>query len=394
MTADSIYDVILVGGGVMGCATAYYLLQADETLRVAVVEMDSTYARSSTILSDGNTRVQFNIKENIQISQYGLEVLADFSETMAVGDQKPDAAFRQQGNLFMISAANETFARQGYALQRSLNCQVAWLAPDQITARFPLFSNMAEIAGGVFGAQDGTMAPEAVLMGYRRKAEALGGHFIAAEVKEIMTAGSQVTGVVLALGGKLQSSVVVNSAGAWCTRVAATAGVDLPVSPVMRQVFVFETHAQPTVAYPLTVFPSGLYLIQEHGNLFMCGKSLESDPVGFDFSTDRKVFTELLWPELVDYVPAFDRLKLIRSWAGLYAMNTFDGNALLGEWPTLSGFYLANGFSGHGLQQCHAVGRYLSELILDRTPQLDLSIFSPRRLLEGKPIFEGHGKLV
>ncbi len=134
MTADPIYDVILVGGGVMGCATACYLLQADETLRVAVVEMDSTYARNSTILSDGNARVQFNIKENIQISQYGLEVLANFSETMAVGDQKPDPAFRQQGNLFMTDAANEAFARQGYALQRSLDCQVEWLAPDQIAA--------------------------------------------------------------------------------------------------------------------------------------------------------------------------------------------------------------------------------------------------------------------
>ncbi len=394
MTEDSSYDVILVGGGVMGCAIACYLLQADETLRVAVVEMDSTYARNSTILSDGNTRVQFNIKENIQISQYGLEVLADFSETMAVGDQKPDPAFRQQGNLFMTDAVNEAFARQGYALQRSLDCQVEWLAPDQITARFPLFSNTAEIAGGVFGAEDGTMDPEAVLLGYRRKAEALGGHIIEAEVREITTAGSRVTGVVLAAGRKLLSGVVVNAAGAWCARVAATAGVDLPVSPVRRQVFVFETHARPAVEYPLTVFPSGLYLIQEHGNLFMCGKSLESDPVGFDFSTDRKVFNELLWPELVGYVPAFDRLKLIRSWAGLYAVNTFDGNALLGEWPELPGFYLANGFSGHGFQQCHAVGRYLSELILGQVPRLDLSIFSPGRVLEGRPIFEGHGKLV
>jgi glycine/D-amino acid oxidase-like deaminating enzyme len=394
MTPDPIYDVILVGGGVMGCATACYLLQADATLRVAVVEMDSTYARNSTILSDGNARIQFNIKENIQISQYGLEVLANFAETMAVGDQKPDPAFRQQGNLFMTDPANEAFARQGYDLQRSLDCQVEWLAPDQITARFPLFSNMAEIAGGVFGAQDGTMDPQAILMGYRRKAEALGGYFIEAEVKEVTTTGSRVTGVALASGSKLQGSVVVNSAGAWCTRVAATAGVELPVSPVMRQVFVFETHARPAVEYPLAVFPSGLYLIQEHGNLFMCGKSLESDPVGFDFSTDRKVFNEVLWPELVAYMPAFDRLKLIRSWAGLYAVNTFDGNALLGEWPALSGFYLANGFSGHGFQQCHAVGRYLSELILGRPPRLDLSIFSPRRLLEGRPIFEGHGKLV
>ena len=164
--------------------------------------------------------------------------------------------------------------------------------------------------------------------------------------------------------------------------------------PIMRQVFVFEAHVQPEEIYPLTVFPTGMYLVQEHRNLFMCGKSMDTDPEGFDFKTDRRVFNEVLWPELVDYAPALDRLKLVRAWAGLYAVNTFDGNAILGEWPGLEGFYLANGFSGHGFQQCHAVGRYLSELILEKSPALDLSIFSPQRLLEDKPIFEGHGKLV
>ncbi len=237
---DPIYDVILVGGGVMGCATAYYLLLADETLKIAIVEMDSSYARNSTILSDGNTRVQFNIKENIWMSQYGLDVLENFSEAMTVGGWKPDPAFRQQGNLFMTDPANEAFARQGYALQQSLDCQVEWLDPAQITARFPLFSNTAGVAGGVFGNQDGTMDTEAILMGYRRKAESLGVQFIEAEVGEITTSGGQVTGVGLVSGERLRSKVVVNSAGAWGAKIAATVGIDLPVSPIKRQVFVFE----------------------------------------------------------------------------------------------------------------------------------------------------------
>ena len=116
---------------------------------------------------------------------------------------------------------------------------------------------------------------------------------------------------------------------------------------------------------------------------------MDQDPVGFEFSWDDKRFMEILWPELAEFVPAFDRLKLVRGWAGLYAVNTLDHNAILGEWPELQGFYLANGFSGHGLQQAPAVGRYISELILKRPPTLDLSIFSPQRILENRPLAEG-----
>lgn len=198
----------------------------------------------------------------------------------------------------------------------------------------------------------------------------------------------------LADGTRLTAKVVVNSAGAWGTRLARTAGIELPVDPVMRQVFVLQTATAPEETYPLTVFPSGLYLIQEHGGQFTCGKSLEDDPVGFDFSWNRDTFMEQLWPELVDYVPAFDRLKVVSGWAGLYAVNRFDGNVILGEWPELEGFLLVNGFSGHGFQQCHAIGRYLAETIRGVDVFMDLSIFSPRRIVEGRPVFEGHGKLV
>jgi glycine/D-amino acid oxidase-like deaminating enzyme len=115
---------------------------------------------------------------------------------------------------------------------------------------------------------------------------------------------------------------------------------------------------------------------------------MQEDPVGFDFSWDDKRFLEILWPELAKFVPAFDTLRLVRGWAGLYAVNSLDGNAILGEWPELKGFYLANGFSGHGLQQAPAVGRYLSELITGRSLSLDLSPFSPQRVLENKPLSE------
>ena len=238
------------------------------------------------------------------------------------------------------------------------------------------------------------MDPQAVLAGYRDKAAEMGAIFMEGRVSEILENAGRAAGVRLASGERLGAPFVCNTAGAWAADLARTAGVELPVSPVRRQVFVFEAPVAPQESYPLTVFPSGLYLIQEHGSIFMAGKSMDDDPVGYDFSWSREAFMERIWPELVEYVPAFDRLRLVRGWAGLYAVNTFDGNAILGEWPGLRGLMLANGFSGHGFQQCHAVGRYLAELILERPLSLDLGIFSPGRILENRPVFEGQGRLV
>jgi FAD-dependent oxidoreductase domain-containing protein 1 len=387
------YDVILVGGGVMGCATATYLLKADKNLQVAIVEMDPTYARSSTTLSDGNHRIQFNLKENILMSLYGLEVLETFAEDMAVDGDQPDIAFRRQGNLYLVDEGGRPEAEQGLVLQQSLGCQVEWLAPAEVIRRYPLLDPVGCV-GATFGASDGTMDPHAVLMAYKNKAVSLGARFIQAEVAGLLKDDNQVTGVRLASGEKLAAKYVVNCAGAWAAQLAETAGITLPVQPVKRQVFVVETEARPEGILPLILLPTGLYLIHEGGGHFMCGKSLPDDPIAFEFTWDQGIFEDKLWPELVEYIPTFDRLRVASGWAGLYAVNTLDGNAILGEWPELKGFYLANGFSGHGFQQCHAVGRYLTELILGHPPTLDLSLFSPARILEDKPVFESQRRLI
>jgi len=238
------------------------------------------------------------------------------------------------------------------------------------------------------------MDPHAVLMGFKNKAIDLGAEFIEAEVREITHDSGQVTGVKLISGEKLFSNYVLNSAGGWAKKLAKTTGIELPIDPVMRQVFIVEIEEKIEREFPFLFFPSGIYISQEHGNRFMCGKSFDDDPIGFDFVTNRRTFEERMWEDLVGHIPAFDRLKYIGAWAGLYAVNTFDGNAILGEYPTMKGLMLANGFSGHGFQQCHAVGRYLAELIRGVSPVLDLGIFSPQRILDNKPVFEGHGKLV
>jgi len=392
--SNNTYDVIIIGGGVIGCATAYYLLKSDSKLNVAILEMDPTYEKASTPLSDGNTRIQFNIKENILMSQYGLEVLARFAEEMEVEGERPDPAFRQQGNLFVLDEASKDESHDGLLLQQSLGCEVHWLMPEEVQAHYPLF-NLKDCVAGTFGLQDGTMSPVAVLMGYKNKVVSLGAKYIQAEVVEVLREGDQVCGVKFASGEILNSNIVMNAAGAWAPKLAKTAGVILPINPTKRQVTVIETIARSERILPLLVLPSGLYCIHESEGIFTVGKSLPTDYVGYDdFNWERKIFEDVLWPELVEYIPEFDRLKILRGWAGLYEVNTLDGNAILGEWPELSGFFLANGFSGHGFQQCHAVGRYIAELLLGQEPVLDLSIFSPKRILENRPVFESRRKII
>ena len=388
------YDAIIVGGGVMGCATAYYLLKTDPKLKVAILEKDPIYERASTPLSDGNTRIQFNIKENIQISQYGLEALARFSDDMEVNGEKPDAAFRQQGDLFILDEASREESYDGYLLQKSLGCDIRWLSQKEVQTYYPLY-NLKDCVAGTFGPHDGTMSPVAVLLGYKKKVIELGANFIHAEVTEILERQNQIAGVKLTSNEILNSKVVLNAAGAWAPEIARTAGVELPINPTKRQVTVIETNARPEKVLPLLFLPSGLYCIHESEGVFTVGKSFPDDYVGTnDFTWERKTFEADIWPELVEYFPSFDRLKIMRGWAGLYEVNTLDGNAILGEWPELKGFYLANGFSGHGFQQCHGVGRYIAELILGINPTLDLSIFSPQRILDKKPVFESRRKII
>jgi glycine/D-amino acid oxidase-like deaminating enzyme len=381
------YDVIITGGGIMGSATAYYLTKMQPGLKAAVVERDPTYARASTTLSMSNVRIQFSLRENIQISKYAFQVLERFEDEMTVEDRRPKIYFHREGNLFLVGEQNLTAARSAFDLQRSLGCRVEWWSPAQIKERYPLYET-ASLVGGTFGPDDGHFDAYAALMAYKAKAKSQGAEFLTGEGVKIRVSGGQATGLDLGSGETLSAGNVGNCGGAWAAQLAETAGVKLPVIPVKRQVFALDTAVKPEGPLPLTVLLSGLYFRTETGGLVLLGKSMEEDPVGFNFTWDEQRFMEILWPELAEFVPAWDRLKLVRGWAGLYDVNTLDHNAIIGEWPEVKGLYLATGFSGHGLQQGPAVGRYLSELILKGPTSLDLSIFTPKRVLENKPLSE------
>ncbi|MGH8959198.1 MAG: NAD(P)/FAD-dependent oxidoreductase [Acidimicrobiia bacterium] len=385
-------NVVIAGGAAMGAATAYYLKFLEPSIAVVVVERDPTYRFSSTVLSDGNVRVQFNLEENIRMSQFALEAIGDFGERMAVGDWRAEPAPRYQGNLFLADASGTAEARAGLDRQLNLGCDVEWLAADEIKKRFPLYAGEG-YHGGTFGSRDGSVDPNAVLQGYGRKARSLGVEFITAEVSAITAKHDRVTGVALSTGEFIRAPSVVNAAGAWCAPLAATVGVHLPVVPVMRTVYVIDTRLD-NHGHPSVFLPRGLYAIPEGEGRFAVGWSQPDDPVGYDFTFSREKFGEVIWPELAGQMPAFEAVHLVSGWTGLYEVNTLDGNGIIGEWPEMAGLFLANGFSGHGFQQCHAVGRHLAEAILERNTSLDLSRLGPQRIIDHEPLLENPSRII
>jgi len=387
------YDVIIVGGGIMGCCSAYYLLSLQDNLRIAIIERDPSYERASTTLSNGNIRHQFALKENIQISQYTFDVLLNFGKTMGVGDSEPNVGFVPTGNLFIVDAKGQNAAKKGLAAQKKQGCDVAWLNAEQLSNQYGMFE-LDGYEGGTFCAGDGKLDPYSMLMAYKAKITQMGGKFIKDEAVSLVSHSNCVEGVTLASGTTLKSDIIINCAGAWGPDLAKTAGVEMPVLPIRRQVFVFQTPLEGANKLPGVFLPSGLYFQPESHDLVILGRSMDTDPVGFNFDWEDKRFMEELWPELAEFVPAFEAIRMIRGWAGLYAVSTMDNNPFIGQWPDLKGLYLVNGFSGHGLQQGPAVGRYIAEIILGQPFSLDLSIFRPERILDGKPIREGDWAIV
>ena len=245
--------------------------------------------------------------------------------------------------------------------------------------------------GGFLGlSNEGWLDPYGLLQGFRRKARSLGVTYVADEAVDLTRQGSRVTAVTLRGAGTIAAGVVLDSAGACdAAKIAAMVGVELPVEPRKRCTFVFECREEIGVP-PLTILPSGVAFRPEgRGFLSNVSPPADRDPATVDLEVDDDLFEELVWPALAERVPVFEAIKLMRAYSCHYDFNTLDENAILGRAPQLENFYLAAGFSGHGLQQSPAVGRAMSELIaFGEYRTLDLTRFGYERVLTGTKILE------
>ena len=380
------YDVIIIGGGIIGSATAYFLsANKDFDGTVLVVERDLTYTQNSTSLSVGGIRQQFSTPENILISKFAEYFIKHISEFLTIEDQVPDVSFVENGYLFLASEKGLPILRRNHEIQRAHEVNVLLLDSNELGKRFP-WLNVSDLAAGSFGLSgEGWIDPYSLLMAFGKKAKSLGVLYIENEVVAIEKTASAVTSVRLADDLEISCGSIVNAAGPWAAQIAKLAGIsNLPVHPRKRFVYTFDCHEE-IENCPLVLDPSGVYFRPE-GRQFICGVSPpeEDDPDCLDLRMEYDLFERIIWPKLAFRVPAFESIKLGNSWAGHYAVNTIDQNAILGPHPKLKNYYFANGFSGHGLQQAPAVGRALSELLaFGFFRSIDLSSFSFERFGSG-----------
>ncbi|UUX52138.1 FAD-binding oxidoreductase [Nisaea acidiphila] len=373
-------DVVIVGGGVIGSAIAYFLATAPGGPdSITVIERDSTYETASTPRSAGGIRQQFSNPENIEIGLFGHHFVTHLADYLSVEGDCPDPGFVEGGYLFLAGPSGLDVLKQNHADQSRLGAEIALLDKVATSERFP-WLHLDGIAGAAYGlCGEGWLDPNTLMQAFRRKARSLGVTYIEAEVTGFETDGKRLDAVLLADGRRISAGTVVNAAGPNAGRVAAMAGILLPVVPRKRNVFVFDCREPLDPAVPLLIDPSGVYVRPESGG-YICGVSPPSDrdPDGetSDLEVDYHWFEEVIWPTLAHRVPAFEAIKLTGAWAGHYDYNTIDQNGIVGNHPEIANFYFANGFSGHGLQQAPAVGRALAELITSgafRT--IDLSRF-------------------
>ena len=382
-------DVVIIGGGVIGSAVAYFLA-ADPQFNgsVTVLEKDPTYAACSTGLSVGGVRQQFSIAENILISRFSLNFLDQAEQLLAVEDQTPQLSFVRGGYLFLATPAGRGILEANYRLQTDLNVDVSLLEPEALRQLFP-WLEVTDLAAGALGKNEGWLDPYSLLRAFAAKARSLGVIYKTAEVIGLQRSGPKVTAVELADGQVISCGDVVNAAGPRAWQIAEMVGLELPVRPRKRMVYTIAC-PEKISGLPLLINPNGVYVRPEGPN-YLCGVSppADQDPDCLDLNPDESLFFERIWPTLAHRIPAFERLKLLSSWAGHYAYNIEDQNAVLGPHPEIDNFYFANGFSGHGLQQSPAVGKALSELIIDGKYQsLDLSGFCFERFASGRLLKE------
>ena len=378
-------DVVIVGGGIVGSSIAWHLTRAG-CRNVLVIERESSQGKGSTGKSMGGVRAQFSTPVNIQMSLYSIPFYARFEEVVG-----HPADYRPQGYLFLATNNSHlAYLRDNFERQKKLGLTTARLLPaDEIRSMLPLLRS-DDILGGSFCSTDGFVDPYSVMNGFMASAAE---HGATLWKKTEVTAIARDAGGAFTLTttrGPVTTRTVVNAAGAWSAQIARFLGVDLPVEPLRRMLVPSEPFSDFPHTAPMIIDMSTGFHFRPEGRGFLLAWNDPEETPGYKTDFEPS-FIEKILMHAASRVPVFENLPVNprRAWAGLYEM-TPDHHCILGPIAAVPGFFLANGFSGHGVMHSPATGKILSDLILQRKTNVvdDVSILALERFARGELLHE------
>ncbi|MEJ3657256.1 FAD-binding oxidoreductase [Actinomycetes bacterium KLBMP 9759] len=366
---DGRADVVIIGGGVIGVSAAFHLAEAG--VEVVLVERDAL-GSGSTCKAAGGVRAQFSDRLNIELGMRSLEAFARFG-------QRPgqEIDLHRVGYLFLLDTPQIVTAfEQNVALQNEMGVPSRMLSPDEAKRLSPLIETDGLLAAA-FSPTDGHCTPESVVLGYASGARRHGARIrTGCAATGIETAGERIT-AVRTDRGRIETDTVICASGAWSREVGAWVGVDLPVTPLRRQVVITEPMPDLPPDLPMTLDFSTTFYFHTEGAGLLVGMSDPEELPGFRMQTDD-AWLPRLSAAIERRAPRLLDVGLTSGWAGLYEM-TPDHNALIGEAPGISRFLYATGFSGHGFLMGPAVGEVLRDMVTGTDPGIDVTPLDARR---------------
>lgn len=380
------YDVAIIGGAVMGSATAFFLTHnPDFDGRVIVLEKDSSFANAASARSTSGFRQQFSSPVNIRLSRFSAGFIKDANVLLRAGDESPGIDVSENGYLFLGDTRHVNAFVANCKMQNELGAQTRLLDTAELARRFP-WLNVDDVAIGSFGESgEGWFDGYLLMTAFRRRARDAGAVYRYQGVNGLERLSDARFALTLADGSRITADRVIDTAGTGAPAIAAMLGIDVPVSIAKQNVFTFESPFQ-TENMPYIFTPDGLFCRPE-GAGYIAGTGIKPGDTNVapdDLEPDYDLFDAEVWPLLAHRVGAFESVRFKGGWAGHYDMSNFDHNPFIGAIPGVDGFYLASGFSGHGIMQAPGVGTALSELLLyGEYRSIDLSELGFDRIARG-----------
>ncbi len=388
------YDVVLVGGAMYGSSISWFLTDnPDFDGTILVVERDPQYNACSTVHTNSCMRQQFSREINVRISQFAADFVKNFREYMGGDERVPRVPLQSFG--YMYLADNQPFAdvlRECQVIQQECGAGTKIMTPEEIKRDYPFYNVEDIVAGSHNLIDEGYFEGSTLFDWWRRSGKERGVEFVGNEVVSMTmnSSGTRVESVTLKSGDAIGCGTVVNTSGPRAVETSRMAGIELPVEPRKRYTFIFDAEQPLDRDLPLTIDPTGVHM-RTDGQYYLAGCPPDIDPVVDydDYEQDHSIWEEKVWPIIANRVPQFEAIKLINSWAGHYAFNVFDQNAVIGPHTKVENFVFANGFSGHGFQQSPALGRGVAEFITyGEYRALDLTPFNYERIERNEPFDE------